>query len=225
MNKKVQAGTLAGICGILLLLLACGQLTPGATIAGTSTPTFTPGESQLLDTGHTLAPAVTLTLTPSIIPTITITATENKYTLGEIEMHTPDVFGGGQDCISHLPFAINWGNNPPTASGEGEIACHFQSLETPTIHAVMEYAVTVEGRFKTGELGEKRILFDLTVDGSLSQYVTGVPEGASNPMPESDPVVIKENGPYTTLNFEFLNGAKTIVILGKGEKTFYLHLR
>jgi hypothetical protein len=204
MNKKFQTLRITGACVTLLLLLACGQITPGTTVTDIPTPTPTIGAGALMPSDDATEP-------PSL------------PTSGEIEMHTHDMVGNGEDCISNFPFTINWEADPPI-TGKGSVDCHFQSPGTPTHHAVMKSTVTLQGSFTTGDLGEKRVLIDLTFDGSLSQYDTGVPEGAINPFPESNPAVIIDKGPYPTLNFELLDGAKVIMLLGKSERIFFLRL-
>ncbi|MBN2117521.1 MAG: hypothetical protein JW730_13170 [Anaerolineales bacterium] len=224
MNRKIQAGTLTGICVTLLLLLACGQITPGTT-GVTDTPTHTPTHTP------TFTP-IPITITPTSTPGVTVLRASDditppppeSYTRGEIEMHNHDILGGGEDCVSRIPFTINWETDPPTIKGEGNVDCHFQTTGSPKHHAVMKHTVKLEGKFATGDLDEQRLLITLTFNGSLSQYDTEVPEGAVNFIPESKPFVMPEQGSYPDLNFEFLDGAKVLLLVGKGEKIFFLRL-
>jgi hypothetical protein len=213
MNRKIQTRIIASACVILMFLLACGQITPGTTI--TDTPTLTP-------TPITVTPTSTHDITIPEVPDGTTPPPPDKYTRGEIEMHTPDYVSGGEDCVSRIPFTINWETDPPIIKGEGRVDCHFQASGACAAHEIMAHAVTLQGEFATGDLGEKRLLIKLTFDGSVKTYFADC--GESNPFTEANPAVIPEQGSWLPLNFEYLDGAKVIFLLGKGEKTIFLHL-
>lgn len=212
MNQKIQTATLAGVCVILMLLPACVQVPPG--IAATDTPmpivigvssTPAPEDGALIPSSGDITPFL--------------------YTRGEIEAHTPDPVGGGEDCVSVIPFTIDWSTNPPTITGAGRQDCHFQASGECAQHMILAYDVALQGKFTTGDLGEKRLLIDVTPNGSLEEYFVDCPaDSVKPPWTEDNPWVITGAEPLPTLNFEYLDGAKVILVVGEGTTTYFLHL-
>lgn len=209
MNKKYRIW-LAGAC-VILAILACGQASSGVTVTDTPmpivvvvSPTPTPGGGAPMPSGDIEPP---------------------QYSHGEVEAHVPDLVGGGEDCVSVIPFTIDWSTNPPTVKGKGRQDCHFQASGECAQHMILAYDITLEGHFETGELGERRLLIDVTPNGSLKEYFVNCPTDSVNPpWTEDNPWVITEAAPLPTLNFEYLDGAKVILVIGGGTTTYFLHL-
>jgi hypothetical protein len=147
------------------------------------------------------------------------------YTHGEVEMHTPDRIGGGDDCVSAIPFTIDWNTNPPTIKGKGRVDCHFQASGECAQHMILAYDITLQGEFAIGDLGEKRLLFTSTADGSLKEYFANCPSDAGKPpWTEDNPWVVTKADPVS-LNFEYLDGAKVLLLVGDGYVTYFLRLK
>ncbi len=148
-----------------------------------------------------------------------------QYTHGEVEAHVPDTVGGGADCVSVIPFTIDWNTNPPTIKGKGRQDCHFQASGECALHMIMAYDITLQGKFATGDLGEARLLIDTAADGSLKEYYVDCPaDSGKPPWTEDNPWVITSADPLPTLNFEYLDGAKVILLIGNGTTTYFLRL-
>lgn len=230
MNKKTQILALAGVC-VILVLSACNPASPEA-LPAMSTFTPTPTEKNIAPEPITPTP----TLGSPVSPGSNSTVTPPRPSSGKLEMRTPDLLNpANEDCVNYFPFTVNDETDPPTITGEGRIDCHFQSVTQACIlHAVMDYTVVVQGEIKLGENGEERLLVELTLDGSLSNYMSDYPPDAVVLFTEANPFVWKEKGPMS-LNFEFVDGAKTTVIQtnplpadttssGEINRIFILHL-
>lgn len=158
------------------------------------------------------------------------------YSGGTIEMRTPDLLNPANiDCVNYFPFTYVKDGGKDTIQGSGTVNCHFISdADIGTMHAVMKHDVRIYGTIKPGDAGEMRLLAELTFAGTLSNYLTNVPEGAFNPFTEGKPFVWNDIGPMN-LNFEYKDGAKVYDIrsnpmAGKGsspdenKRVFILHL-
>jgi hypothetical protein len=210
-NQKIQTRTLTGICATLMLLTACVQVSPRTAVTDTPMP---------IVIGRSPASGDSI-----LIPSSGDGTPSRQYTHGEIESHTPDPVSGGDDCVSVIPFTIDWSTNPPTIKGAGRQDCHFQASGECAQHMILAYDVALQGKFTTGDLGEKRLLIDVTPNGSLKEYFVDCPaDSIQPPWTEDNPWVITGAEPLPTLNFEYLDGAKVILIVGEGTTTYFLHL-
>jgi hypothetical protein len=190
MKRRRQKCIVAVIC-LALLLLACGP--SGVAPAGRATPTPTPTPRGLIFAGGDVPPGA-----------------------GEIEMRVADMLKlGGEDCVNYFPFVVNQDTDPLTITGEGVVACHFQSepSEGGIWHAVMDYTVTVTGEIipGAGTGGAALLRAVLTFDGTLSQYLTDYPSGAIVPFTVDNPAVIRDSGPMS-LDFDYVDGATQTVL-------------
>jgi hypothetical protein len=178
-NRKKQTLMVTGAC-VALLLLSCGPATLVST--PTSTPTPTPAEGEPL--------LSTLTPTPTPVPgglgPSTLTPTDWLPRDGEIELRIQNYLdpAGGEECISHFPFAVIQGAERTTIEGEGIVDCHFQKTSCGeaclTMHMIEEYDVTVEGEILpgAGSGGVASLHAVLTFDGSVTEYFSDYPAGA-----------------------------------------------
>ena len=140
MNRKNQIRIMAGACGILMLLLACGQLTPGTPVTDTSILiTASPASTD----GSHLPQGPDGTTLPSLPTSTPVSSPTPGAGYGFIQFQYVSKLSH-KGCTTNLPFLTRKENGQTILSGGGDVNCTDSAGNaTAEIHGTLDLKGTV----------------------------------------------------------------------------------